>query len=308
VLRDIRAAGSEVPVVMVTGVRTVVTAVEAMRLGAFDYLTKPFEEEELFDVVGRALAHHARLGRARGRGERSASPRSGVGAGACLIIGGSPGWRIAMRLVLHGLGLDAFAKASGEDVSEIELRSVQVIVFGPTETLKSANLLALAPTTLFIEVVNSSPVEPSQNGARAVDQARRLGTAKSVGDVINRVVGVLGDRGQSARVGQHASKAVEYFAAHYGEAITLTSVAEALRISESHLAHTFHSEIGYSPKQFVTALRLGVADLLLVEQDAKVGNIARRVGFFDASHLSRALRQREQGGARGRVRDRTDPT
>src|SRR4029079_7411000 len=44
-----------VEVVLVTAVRTVRTAVAAMKLGAFDYLTKPFEEDELLSIVLRAL-------------------------------------------------------------------------------------------------------------------------------------------------------------------------------------------------------------------------------------------------------------
>ena len=36
---------------------TVESAIEAMRLGAFDYLQKPFEIDELLVVINRALAH-----------------------------------------------------------------------------------------------------------------------------------------------------------------------------------------------------------------------------------------------------------
>src|SRR5207245_1271752 len=44
-----------VEVILVTAVKTVRTAVAAMKLGAFDYLTKPFEEDELLQLVRRAL-------------------------------------------------------------------------------------------------------------------------------------------------------------------------------------------------------------------------------------------------------------
>ena len=45
----------DMPVVMVTGVRDVSVALSAMRNGAFDYLMKPFEREQLVAVVRRAL-------------------------------------------------------------------------------------------------------------------------------------------------------------------------------------------------------------------------------------------------------------
>ncbi len=44
------------PVIMITAHGTVDTAVEAMKLGAFDYITKPFDQEELQRVVRKAVA------------------------------------------------------------------------------------------------------------------------------------------------------------------------------------------------------------------------------------------------------------
>jgi DNA-binding NtrC family response regulator len=44
-------------IVMMTGHATVESAIEAMKLGAFDYLQKPFEPDELLVVVRRALEH-----------------------------------------------------------------------------------------------------------------------------------------------------------------------------------------------------------------------------------------------------------
>ncbi len=45
----------EVPVIMMTAYGTIKDAVEAMKLGAFDYLTKPFALDELFLLIRRAL-------------------------------------------------------------------------------------------------------------------------------------------------------------------------------------------------------------------------------------------------------------
>ena len=56
-IREIRAAGCDAPIVMMTAFATVATAVEAMKLGAFDYLQKPFEADTLLVVVERALEH-----------------------------------------------------------------------------------------------------------------------------------------------------------------------------------------------------------------------------------------------------------
>ena len=55
VLERIKAIDEGLEVILVTAVKTVRTAVAAMKLGAFDYLTKPFEEDELLALCNRAL-------------------------------------------------------------------------------------------------------------------------------------------------------------------------------------------------------------------------------------------------------------
>jgi DNA-binding NtrC family response regulator len=55
VLRDIKRVKSSLPVVIITGYATTKSAVQAMKLGAAEYIEKPFEPEQLLDAVGRAL-------------------------------------------------------------------------------------------------------------------------------------------------------------------------------------------------------------------------------------------------------------
>ena len=47
----------ELPVIMVTAIHDISTALEAIRRGAYDYILKPFEKDQLFLGVGRALQH-----------------------------------------------------------------------------------------------------------------------------------------------------------------------------------------------------------------------------------------------------------
>jgi two-component system NtrC family response regulator len=57
-LRELAASSSDRPqAVVMTAHATVESAIEAMKLGAFDYLQKPFEVDELLVVVRRALEH-----------------------------------------------------------------------------------------------------------------------------------------------------------------------------------------------------------------------------------------------------------
>ena len=54
-LREIRARKPDVPVILVTGYGTVEHAVDAMRAGAYDYVSKPIIDDEMKMVIRRAL-------------------------------------------------------------------------------------------------------------------------------------------------------------------------------------------------------------------------------------------------------------
>jgi DNA-binding NtrC family response regulator len=55
ILQTIREEDPDIPVIMLTATKTVKTAVDAMKLGAADYITKPFEVEELRLIVAKTL-------------------------------------------------------------------------------------------------------------------------------------------------------------------------------------------------------------------------------------------------------------
>jgi DNA-binding NtrC family response regulator len=58
-LEEIRGRQATVPVVMLTATKTVKTAVGAMKLGAFDYITKPFDIDELRVILDKATQNAA---------------------------------------------------------------------------------------------------------------------------------------------------------------------------------------------------------------------------------------------------------
>lgn len=55
------ASAPDTVVMMMSGEQTIDRAIEAMRLGAFDYITKPFDIQHVEAAVRRALEHHALL-------------------------------------------------------------------------------------------------------------------------------------------------------------------------------------------------------------------------------------------------------
>lgn len=56
-LEWVRSHDQDVPVIMVTAMHDLSTALEAIRRGAYDYILKPFEKDQLFLGVRRALEH-----------------------------------------------------------------------------------------------------------------------------------------------------------------------------------------------------------------------------------------------------------
>ena len=60
-LRDeLRSTDCRIPIVFITGHGDIHMSVDAMKKGAYDFLTKPFEEEQLMDAVYGALEKSAR--------------------------------------------------------------------------------------------------------------------------------------------------------------------------------------------------------------------------------------------------------
>jgi two-component system response regulator HydG len=55
VLREIKRSYAEMPVVLMTGYGEIRTAVQAMKLGAFEYVSKPVNPDEMLLIVGSAL-------------------------------------------------------------------------------------------------------------------------------------------------------------------------------------------------------------------------------------------------------------
>jgi DNA-binding NtrC family response regulator len=118
VLAAARAAQPRVPVVVLTGYGTVATAVEAMKLGAWDFLEKPVEIDDLYRLIERALGD-------RDEGAVFHAP------GAPAIVGRHPRLRGAVRLLERVAVTESTVLLTGESGTGKELFARAVHALSP---------------------------------------------------------------------------------------------------------------------------------------------------------------------------------
>ncbi len=115
-LRRLSGQGSKATPVVITAYGTVETAVEAMKLGAFDYLTKPFSPEELVLVVRQALKMRSLVSENQRLKEQLAEkfrPEN--------FIGSSPAMEAVFAWIAKASGSSANALITGESGTGKEL-------------------------------------------------------------------------------------------------------------------------------------------------------------------------------------------
>jgi AraC-like DNA-binding protein len=89
----------------------------------------------------------------------------------------------------------------------------------------------------------------------------------------------------------HAIKTVmEYMDAHFGENISLKSLAHLVNLSPFYLTRLFRQEIGISPHKYLTQLRINKARTMLID-GGPLADVAYRTGFSDQSHFTRHFKR-----------------
>jgi DNA-binding NtrC family response regulator len=126
VLRAIRRLDPDVAVVMVTGYATVETAVEAMKEGAWDYVSKPFTPEELRFAVRRAIERQELV-----RENQALRERLGARSEAPPLIGESAPMREVRRVIARVAEGDATVLVNGETGTGKELVARAIHAMSP---------------------------------------------------------------------------------------------------------------------------------------------------------------------------------
>ncbi len=111
-------------------------------------------------------------------------------------------------------------------------------------------------------------------------------------------LGVLATWDKAARLQPERSRMVRaiaaaehYLAEHLAEPVNIEALTRRLGIGYSHFRRAFKAHTGYAPWQYVLHLRLSRARRLLAGGDATLEDVASRLGFSSAFHLSTAFKQ-----------------
>ncbi len=114
-LEEISQLDLQVPVIIMTAYSTTATAIEATRLGAFDYIIKPFDPPKVMQVVQQALSIRRMMQKSVVWGTESESPDNEV------LIGQSPPMQEVYKMIGRVADSDALVLITGESGTGKEL-------------------------------------------------------------------------------------------------------------------------------------------------------------------------------------------
>jgi DNA-binding NtrC family response regulator len=210
ILKRIHDVSDDVAVIMITAEGTVETAVEAMKLGAYDYLVKPFNLDKMQVLIERALEksemkRHLDVYRADGRADMirdqiiGESPRLNEVLNLVKKVAQSPSATV-MLTGESGTGKNLFARAIHnesdrsenpfvtiesttipENLLESELFGHEKGAFTDARTIKKGLFELAKGGTVFFDEVGELPVTMQTKLLRLIDEKR----FKRVGGVID---------------------------------------------------------------------------------------------------------------------------
>jgi DNA-binding NtrC family response regulator len=148
VLTRLRAAadGASVPVAIITAYATAANTIEAMRLGAFDHLTKPVGREDLASLLTRMIRSRAPKSPTRDVPDADGFPET--------LIGSSPSMREVQKIIGLVADSDATVLITGETGTgkEVVARTIHRVGARSSGPFMALNCAAIPPDLLESEL------------------------------------------------------------------------------------------------------------------------------------------------------------
>ncbi|MBU0552985.1 sigma-54 dependent transcriptional regulator [Myxococcota bacterium] len=285
-LREIVSRWAEMPVIIITAHGTVETAVNAVKLGAFDFITKPYDKDELRKVVEKALATR-RLGETQARAVQDANGRFG-------LIGASTSMQQVFRVVdkvakspstvlitgESGTGKELIARALHEQSNRASQAFIRVNCAAIPNTLIESELFGYEKGA-FTGAATSKPgrFELADQGTLFLDEIGEISTEMQV--KLLRAI----QEGELERVGGISTRRVDV------RLITATNRDLLKEVREGRFREDLYYRLNVVPI-VLPPLRARAEDIpLLVEHllEKYAQRLARAVRGISASAMTRLM-------------------
>jgi DNA-binding NtrC family response regulator len=242
-LRRALAIEPELPVVIITAHGTVDNAVEALKSGAFDYITKPFDQNEVRNVVRKALRTRA-LAAAEARQERVPPPGAHYG-----IIGDSRPIQELRAFIDRVADSPSSVMITGEvgTGKQLVARALHDASIRRTAPFIALNCAAASPELLESELFG---LEQGREGVPAAKPGRfelASGGTLFLDDIDSvplsvqpALIRVL-QEGESSRAGEGGARRMS------ARLVTATRTDLALRVAEGTFRHELYYRLAVVP-------------------------------------------------------------
>jgi CheY-like chemotaxis protein/AraC-like DNA-binding protein len=274
VLARIKHDHPRVEVIVVTGLVQTQAAVAGIKLGAFDYVTKPFDQTELLGLVDDAVSRAA-------------------AAGSILLVGSDPAVLASFAVVLapHAPVVVTAPALTARPDPGVPAPHVVLYDCPPTaaggeiadrlaERYPRASLLVLADEAVRV-------------GAATLGRGTVIRKPYRLGEVLPSVAALAPDLAglavQCARMGPYLPRLLECLVHTYERPLAAADLAGAVGCSVHHLGHDVRDRLGVSLMELLVRFRCEVVRHRLTVTDLTLDEIAGDTGFSSASHLSRAF-------------------
>jgi len=282
VLEHRREEDKAVPIIVLSALNTAWTAAAAMRLGAVDYVTKPFDEDSLRELIRETLTPLT--------GPPAQMRLPSIRMPSVLLVGLDLGMYASLtvllrqqcRVVREETMIDALSSPGSPSASVLV---ADLATLGLQGTAMLPRLRAHFPHAGFV-AINASGAHSASSAPCTVLEAPARVTTLLAAIRGHLATSGLASRQYSPRVGS----VLDHLGVHYADA-SVRRLGRAVGASPDHLSLRFREETGLPLKVYMTELRIEVAKWLLLVAGETIETVAARIGLHDASHLSKLFVQ-----------------